>query len=149
MGDYNLPTFDGLTALKLFRECNLDLPFIFVSSTLGEEIAIESLKAGATDYVLKDHLSRLEPVVKRALREKEERRRRKQAEENIRRRNRELTLLNLVIAASTTDLEPEAMLGTACRELARAFDLPQATAALLNDEKTTAIVVAEYRAEGR
>jgi two-component system cell cycle sensor histidine kinase/response regulator CckA len=84
LADYNVPAFDGLTALELFLERDLDLPFILVSGTLGEEIAIESLKAGATDYVLKDRLSRLGPVVRRALCEKEEHRQRKRAEEALR-----------------------------------------------------------------
>jgi len=75
--------------------------------------------------------------------------RRKRAEEEIRRRNRELTLLNRVIAASVASPEPEEVLETACRELAWAFDVPQAAAALLNDQKTEAVVVAEYLAEGR
>ena len=68
LADYNLPSFDGLRALALLLEQDLDLPLILVSGTLGEERAIESLKAGATDYVLKDRLSRLVPVVERALR---------------------------------------------------------------------------------
>ncbi len=84
LADYKLPTFDGLTALNLYQERGLDIPFIFVSGELGEEIAIESLKAGATDYVLKHHLTRLGPVIQRALDEKEERQRRQQAEENLR-----------------------------------------------------------------
>ena len=84
LADYRLPAFDGLTALKLVIERDLDLPFILVSGALGEEVAIESLKAGATDYVLKDRLSRLGPVVRRALREKEEQRQRKRAEEAMR-----------------------------------------------------------------
>jgi len=83
LADYNLPAFDGLTALKLFLERGLDLPFILVSGLLGEELAIESLKAGATDYVLKDRLSRLGPAVERALREKEEQRQRRQTEEAL------------------------------------------------------------------
>jgi PAS domain S-box-containing protein len=74
---------------------------------------------------------------------------RKQAEERLRRRNRELALLNQIIAASASDSEPGALLETACRELARAFDVPQAAAALLNEEKKQAVVVAEYCAEGR
>jgi len=73
----------------------------------------------------------------------------KRAEVKIRQRNRELALLNQVIAASAADLEPELVLETACRELALAFDLPQAAAVLLNQEKTEATVVAEYLAEGR
>src|ERR1041385_3553853 len=72
LSDYSLPTFDGLTALKLFRERKLHIPFVLVSGTIGEEIAIESLKSGATDYVLKQRLGRLAPVVTRALHESEE-----------------------------------------------------------------------------
>jgi PAS domain S-box-containing protein len=74
---------------------------------------------------------------------------RRRAEEEIHRRNQELALLNRVIAASAGEPEPVAILETACRELAAAFDLPQAAAALLNQDKTAAVVVAEYLAEGR
>ncbi|HJQ68176.1 MAG TPA: response regulator [Blastocatellia bacterium] len=77
--DFSLPSFDGLAALELFTARNLDIPFIFVSGTLGEDIAIECLKAGATDYVVKSHLSRLGPVVARALRERNEQSKHKQA----------------------------------------------------------------------
>jgi PAS domain S-box-containing protein len=71
---------------------------------------------------------------------------RKWAEEEVQRRNRELVLLNQVIAASVTTLEPGAILETACRELAQAFDMPRATATLLNEDKMTAMIVAEYLA---
>ena len=81
LSDYHLPSFDGISALKVFMERKMDIPFILISGAIGEETAIESLKAGATDYVLKDHLPRLAPVVKRALQEKEELKKRKQAEE--------------------------------------------------------------------
>src|ERR1700693_1022390 len=74
LADYSLPSFDGLSALKIARQNWPDVPFIFVAGTLGEEVAIEALKIGATDYVSKTGLSRLVPSVKRALREGEERR---------------------------------------------------------------------------
>jgi PAS domain S-box-containing protein len=74
LADYSLPSFDGLSALKIARQNWPDVPFIFVAGTLGEEIAIEALKIGATDYVSKTGLSRLVPSVKRALREGKERR---------------------------------------------------------------------------
>jgi len=83
LADFNLPTFDGLTALKLALERHVDAPFIIISGAMGEETAIEALKAGATDYVLKGRLSRLIPVVHRALREKEEKRQREQAEQGL------------------------------------------------------------------
>ena len=146
LADYNLPTFDGLTALKLFLERDLDIPFILVSGALGEEIAIESLKTGATDYVLKDRLSRLAPVVKRALREKEEQQQRKQAEAEIRRKNRELALFNRIITATVSDLPLEETLRIVCRELGQIFDVDRIAASLLNETKSEATVVAEYRA---
>ena len=69
LSDYALPHFDGFSALQLAQEKKPDLPFIFVSGTLGEEAAIESLRRGATDYVLKQRLARLGPAVRRALEE--------------------------------------------------------------------------------
>src|SRR5215510_5906430 len=80
LADYTLPSFDGLSALKITLEKCPDVPFIFVSGTLGEEVAIEALQIGATDYVLKERLSRLVPSVHRALREAQERAERKRAE---------------------------------------------------------------------
>ena len=85
LADYTLPSFDGLSALRLALDKRPDVPFIFVSGTLGEEVAIEALKIGATDYILKTRLSRLVPSVHRALRESQERAERKRAEEALRR----------------------------------------------------------------
>jgi two-component sensor histidine kinase len=84
LSDYSLPQFDGLAALALVRERAPQLPFIFVSGVLGEEIAIESLRRGATDYVLKQRLARLPAVVSRALAEARERAERQRAEDNLR-----------------------------------------------------------------
>lgn len=81
LADYRLPLFDGLSALAIRQERRPDVPFVFVSGQIGEERAIESLKSGATDYVIKDRLSRLVPAVNRALAEETERARRKKAEE--------------------------------------------------------------------
>jgi PAS domain S-box-containing protein len=85
LADYRLPSFDGLSALKLTLSACPDVPFIFVSGTIGEDVAIEALKIGATDYVLKTRLSRLVPSVQRALREARERAERRKAEEALRR----------------------------------------------------------------
>jgi two-component system cell cycle sensor histidine kinase/response regulator CckA len=103
LADYNLPSFDGLTALELLLERSLDLPFILVSGTVGEETAIESLKAGATDYVLKDRLSRLGPVVTRALHEKGERQRRQRAEEELRKLSRAVEQSPSLVMITDTD----------------------------------------------
>jgi PAS domain S-box-containing protein len=85
LADYSLPSFNGLSALRLAAARCPDVPFIFVSGKLGEEVAIEALKIGATDYVLKTRLSRLVPSVHRALREARERAEHKQAQEKLRR----------------------------------------------------------------
>ena len=85
LADYTLPSFEGLSALKIARSARPDVPFIFVTGTLGEEVAIEALKIGATDYVLKTRLSRLAPSILRALRESDERAERKRAVEALRR----------------------------------------------------------------
>jgi signal transduction histidine kinase/CheY-like chemotaxis protein len=78
--DYTLPSFDGISALKIAVEKRPDAPFIFLSGTLDEEVAIETLKMGATDYVFKTRLSRIVPAVQRALRESVVRADRKRAE---------------------------------------------------------------------
>ncbi len=93
LGGYRLPSFDGLSALGIVQEKCPDVPFIFISGTIGEELAIETLKSGATDYVLKDRLSRLVPAVNRALREVEEGTKCKQADEALRRSEERFRLL--------------------------------------------------------
>src|SRR5262245_59871061 len=84
LADYTLPAFDGISALMLAQRHAPDVPFIFVSGTLGEEVATEALKLGATDYVLKTRLSRLVPAVSRALREAREKAERRRAEQALR-----------------------------------------------------------------
>jgi len=93
LSDYSLPTFDGRQALEIAKQIAPHVPFIFVTGTLGEEVAIDMLKQGATDYVLKNRLSRLAPAVSRALRETEQRREREQSEERLRRSHDQLRAL--------------------------------------------------------
>lgn len=120
LSDYGLPSFDGLTALKLLKERKLDIPFILVSGTLGEEEAIESLKAGATDYVLKTRLSRLAPVVKRALEEFEVRRERQQVNEALKRHVKELEQFNrMAVGRELRMIELKKEINALCRELGR------------------------------
>jgi PAS domain S-box-containing protein len=80
IADYSMPQFSGTAALAVLRERGLDVPFIFVSGTLGEEVAVRAMQAGASDYVLKGDLKRLVPVVERELRDVGERRGRRRAE---------------------------------------------------------------------
>jgi signal transduction histidine kinase len=79
VADYSLPGFDGLSALAIAKEKSPDVPFIFLSGKMGEELAIDTLKCGATDYVLKSRMSRLVPSLHRALSEAKERYERRQA----------------------------------------------------------------------
>ncbi|GAB4512460.1 MAG: hypothetical protein Tsb0026_16430 [Sulfuricaulis sp.] len=83
--DYSMPQFNAFEALQLLHDTDLDLPFIIVSGTIGEDRAILAMKAGAHDYILKDNMKRLVPAVERELREARNRRERKQAEQTIRR----------------------------------------------------------------
>ena len=83
LADYSIPGFDGMTALSLARQQAPDVPFLFVSATIGEELAIDAMHQGATDYVLKQRLGRLVPSVQRALRERDDRTERKRAEEAL------------------------------------------------------------------
>lgn len=81
ISDYVMPRFSGLDALAALKETGLDLPFIIVSGNIGEDIAVEAMKAGAHDYILKGNLKRLVPAVERELRDAETRRARKRVEE--------------------------------------------------------------------
>ena len=91
LSDHGLPQFDGFSALAIAKEKCPQVPFLFVTGSLGEEMIIETLKRGATDYVLKHRLGKLVPAVQRALREAEERRKRQQAEAERERLIEELT----------------------------------------------------------
>jgi PAS domain S-box-containing protein len=84
LADYRLPAFDGLSALEIAVHARPEVPFILVSGTLGEELAVEAMKNGATDYILKTRMARLVPSVQRALREARERVERKRAEDALR-----------------------------------------------------------------
>src|ERR1700677_690186 len=80
LSDYAMPEFSGLRALELLKKSGLEIPFVLISGTIGEDIAVEAMKLGATDYLLKDRLARLGPAVRRALQEVEERDQRRQIE---------------------------------------------------------------------
>src|SRR5207245_5723251 len=81
LSDFSMPGFDGMEALRLAKEMAPGVPFIFVSGTIGEERAIEAIRLGATDYVLKDNMRRLGTSVRRALAEAAERERARAVEE--------------------------------------------------------------------
>jgi len=82
--DYSMPAFNALSALALLKEMKVDLPFIIISGTVGEAVAVEAMRAGAHDYLMKDNLVRLGPTIERELHEIENRRARRRAEEQLR-----------------------------------------------------------------
>ena len=85
ISDYAMPRFNGLQALKLAQETGADIPFILVSGSIGEDVAVEAMKAGAHDYLMKDKLARLPPAIARELRDARMRQEQRQAEETIHR----------------------------------------------------------------
>ncbi|MGZ4969307.1 MAG: EAL domain-containing protein [Methylobacter sp.] len=84
LSDYTMPHLSGMRALEVVRQYDLDLPFIFVSGTIGENTAVKAMKSGAQDYVMKGNLSRLVPAVERELEEAQLRRERRQTEQRVR-----------------------------------------------------------------
>jgi len=108
ISDYKLPRFDAPAALALLQKTNLDIPFIVVSGTVGEATAVELMKSGASDYLMKDKLTRLAPVVKRELAEAQMRRECKQSEDALREKEARLSLIydNVNDVIYTISVEP-------------------------------------------
>ena len=98
LSDFSIPGYDGSAALDLTRREAPEIPFIFVSGTIGEERAIEALKSGAVDYVLKSNLERLAPAVRRALKDVAVRRAQRAAEQRVERLSRVLQMLSAINA---------------------------------------------------
>src|SRR2546425_1372934 len=119
LSDFALPLFDGFSALELVQERKPNLPFIFVSGTLGEEAAIESLRRGATDYVLKQRLSRLGPAVRRALDEVAAHRKRLKAPEGAEMQSAVVALNNDVTLAVSQALALRGMLQLCTQSMVR------------------------------
>jgi CheY-like chemotaxis protein len=94
IADYNLPQWKGMDALEVLRRESIDIPLILVSGALGDVTAVECIKKGATDYVLKDGIARLPEAIRRALQEKRVLRLRREAEEDLARKAEELTRSN-------------------------------------------------------
>ncbi len=105
IGDYHLPSFNGLAALRIVRERDPDLPFIMVSGTRGEEFAVEAMRAGAGDFVPKDNLSRLVPAIRREIDARTERRARREAKDALRRSEAELRALFENAAVGVAELD--------------------------------------------
>lgn len=92
ISDYRMPNFSGLEAYAVLKESGLDIPFIIISGTIGEETAVEAMLAGVNDYMMKNNLSRLVPAIEREMQETANRRARREAEEALRESEKRLQL---------------------------------------------------------
>jgi diguanylate cyclase (GGDEF)-like protein len=117
LSDYRLPSFNGLQAFELVKESAQDIPFILVTGSLGEEAAVECIKAGMTDYVLKDRLFRLPTVLARALEEFELRRQQQAAIAQIQQQAKREAIVNRIVQAMRETLILEAVLHTTVDQL--------------------------------
>jgi PAS domain S-box-containing protein len=151
--DVMMPEIDGFEVCRQLRDDPMlaEVPIIMVTALDNRDSRIRSMEAGADDFVIKP-VDRMElcarvRMITRLNRYRQllnERTQRQQAEEQTRQRSRDLTLLNRVIATAASTLDVEEALHTACKAIAYAFDLPQATATLLNAEQTECTIVSEY-----
>jgi signal transduction histidine kinase/DNA-binding response OmpR family regulator len=173
--DVMMPDIDGFETCQLLKSdsSTKNIPVIFMTALTDTENKIRGFEAGAVDYITKPvreeeffarivtHLNlralneQLEQIVMQRTQEltdanqqlQQEIEERNQVEKELSQRNRELALLNRIIAASASSLEPEAILELACTELGLTFGLPYVSAALLNDTETLITIVAEYSQE--
>lgn len=105
ISDYAMPDFSGIDALEEFRKHNLEIPFILVSGTIGETLAVKAMKSGANDYIMKDHIALLGPSLDRELREAENRRQSKEKDSLIRKNEKLLKSKNIRIEAQNAELQ--------------------------------------------
>jgi light-regulated signal transduction histidine kinase (bacteriophytochrome) len=105
LSDYRMPHFNGIQALQILKESGQDIPFVLISGQIGEETAVACLKAGAHNYLLKNHLSRLEQIVTKELQEAEERLKRREAEKQLRESEERYRLLTENLKEQTARLE--------------------------------------------
>ena len=115
LSDFSLPRFDGVSALRIAHEIAPEVPFIFVSGTIGEERAIDALLCGAVDYVLKSNLTRLPPAVRRALADAQARKERQRQQSQIARLDRVLRMLSGINALVVRIRDRKELLQETCR----------------------------------
>ena len=123
LSDYRLPGLNGLEVLKLMQELGQDIPFILVTGSLGEEAAVECIKAGMTDYVLKGRLFRLPTVLKRSLQEYKMRRQQQEAIAQLHRQATREAIVNRILQAMRFTLVLDEVLQTTADQLHEALEI--------------------------
>jgi signal transduction histidine kinase/CheY-like chemotaxis protein len=142
LSDYQMPGFSGFEALELLRHSEIDIPFLLVSGAIGEHLAVEAMRHGARDYLLKDNLARLVPAIRRELVEASERRARRRAE--TRQKTLERALQAVLLGTSTR--VGEEFFQSLVEALATSVGFKGALVARLDEEGTTSTVLASYGA---
>ena len=134
LADYSMPQFSGTDALELLKETGLDIPFIFVSGAMGEEIAVAAMKTGAHDYVIKGNLKRLIPAIARELREAEMRRQRKLDGERLQRQEKRMWALYEINQAITCVLDLRDLVNILIQNINLFLPYSASTVSLVNRE---------------
>ena len=124
LSDYSMPGFGGQAALKLLRSLNTEIPFVIVSGTIGEETAVEALKAGANDFLVKGRLARLLPALERELREAKARRERQILEEQLRQSQARAAFALEAADAGIWDIDLATDATRWCERVSQMFGLP-------------------------
>jgi signal transduction histidine kinase/CheY-like chemotaxis protein len=136
LADHNLPGFGAPQALELLKEHGLDIPFIVVTGSINEEVAVERIKQGAADYILKDRMARLGAAVKHALQEKKLREGKRKADEEIKRNLERIRALHEINLAITSTLNLRSVLDFLVERLDSLFPFPVATTVRLFNKES-------------
>jgi PAS domain S-box-containing protein len=142
LADYSMPQFDAPRALEILHEKDLDIPFIIVSGTISEDVAVTSMKAGASDFFTKSKLTRLVPAIERELREAKERRKRREAEKNLQRSHQRLKTLHAIDQAILTAQSAEAVARLALQYFLQQVSIPGASIVAFDFESHEGLVFA-------
>ena len=134
ISDYTMPHFSGIAALELLKESNIDIPFIIMSGSIGEDVAVAAMKAGAHDYLMKGNVQRLGPSIERELREAEVRHQRKRAEMKVKLNMERLQALHEIGFATASTLDLRAVLNILLEKINLFFPNFAVTVTLVNKE---------------
>lgn len=144
ISDYSMPNFSGTGALELLKKSGLDIPFIFVSGTIGEDTAVAAMKAGAQDYIMKGNLTRLIPAIERELGESRMRRERHRAEQQVQQHRRRQAAVHDINVAITSTLDLDKVSASLVEKIDQLLPY-SATAVRLYDARTGGLEAAANR----
>ena len=134
ISDYTMPDFSGIAALEILKQSALDIPFIVVSGSIGEDVAVAAMKAGAHDYLMKGNLRRLISAIERELREAEVRSQRRRAEEEVKRNLERIKILHEIDLAIISTLDLQTLLNLLLEKIDPALPYLATTIRLFNQE---------------